>query len=216
MRLSSPRGAAQDNNAKTITISSLPDLQDKGLWALDLTYDSSYIIYLGDGTNSLNLIGYGTIISSGARVVINSNAFQNCSKLVRIWIEGNNVAQIGSRAFLNCTSLNSITLPSTITTVGSYAFRLCTNLEEITINGDIETIGAGASSDCKNVKKLTLGADVTSIPSNLFSTGLLTNLTEIVVLGDLNSTTFPSGTWTKGGTTVTQFSGAGTYLKSEE
>ena len=191
-------------------------MEDEDFWLLDLTYDSSYTIYLGDGTNSLELIGYGTIISSRARVIINSNAFKNCSKLVRIWIEGNNVAQIGSRAFLNCTSLNSITLPSTLTSIGGMAFYNCSGLTQITINGNISTLGAGAFSECKNVKKLTLGADVTSIPSNLFSTGLSTNLTEIVVLGDLNSTTFPSGTWTKGGTTVTQFSGAGTYLKSEE
>ena len=153
-------------------------------------------------------------IVNGAKE-INRYAFEDCVNLTSITLPST-LTKIGDYAFYNCSALSSITLPSTITTVGSYAFRLCTNLEEITINGDIETIGAGASSDCKNVKKLTLGADVTSIPSNLFSTGLLTNLTEIVVLGDLNSTTFPSGTWTKGGTTVTQFSGAGTYLKSEE
>ena len=153
-------------------------------------------------------------IVNGAKE-INRYAFEDCVNLTSITLPST-LTKIGDYAFYNCSALSSITLPSTITTVGSYAFRLCTNLEEITINGDIETIGEVAFFDCNSLTKLTLGADVTSIPSNLFSTGLSTNLTEIVVLGDLNSTTFPSGTWTKGGTTVTQFNGAGTYLKSEE
>ena len=180
MRLSSPRGggAAQDNNAKTITISSLPDLQGKGLWALDLTYDSSYTIYLGDGTNSLNLIGYGTIISSGARVVINSNAFQNCSKLVRIWIEGNNVAQIGSRAFLNCTSLNSITLPNGLTSIGEYAFHNCGNLTAITIPTTVTSIGEQALS-YTGLASIVVPGSINAISNGLFRN--CTNLSSVTL-----------------------------------
>ena len=143
---------------------------------------------------------------------IGVSTFSGCSGLTEITIpEG--VTSIGISAFSGCSSLTSITLPSTVTSIGRSAFRDCSNLAEITINGNISTLETGAFSSCTNLTKLTLGAGVTSIPSNLFSTNMLTRLTEIVVLGDLNSKTFPTGTWLKDGATVASFTGAGTYTK---
>ena len=169
---------------------------------------------IGDGAfsgcSSLTSVSLPSTLTS-----IGSSAFWGCSNLTSITIpEG--VTSIGDEAFNGCSSLTSITIPEGVTSIGDWAFSGCSSLTEVIINGNIKTLGSNAFLDCTNLTKLTLGADVTSLPSNLFPTGLSTNLTEIVVLGDLNSTTFPSGIWTKGGTTVTQFSGAGTYIKSEE
>ncbi len=125
------------------------------------------------------------------------------------------VTSIGVDAFYRCSGLTSISLPISLTSIGQSAFYRCSSLTEITINGNISTLESYAFSSCTNLTKLTLGANVKSIPSNLFTNSNLTNLTEIVVLGDLNSTTFPTGTWVKdgGSDTVTSFSGAGTYTK---
>ena len=143
---------------------------------------------------------------------IGNSSFYNCSKLTSITIpEG--VTSIGTSAFSRCSSLTSITLPSTLTSIRSEAFYNCSGLTEITINGKISTLEFYAFSTCTNLTKLTLGANVKSIPSNLFTNSNLTNLNEIVVHGDLNSTTFPSGNWYKNGSKVTKFSGAGTYTK---
>ena len=304
----------------------MPGWKEEDFWLLDLTYDSSYSIYLGNGTNSLNLKGDGIIRTSGAKVIINSNAFKERSNLTQIRIIGDSltsirnsafsgcsgltsieipkgvtsignsafsgctslasisipmgVTSIGDSAFSGCTSLTSIEIPDSVTSIGTrafssckfefielpegitslserifnacdnlisvilptnlvsigkYAFSGCNNLTsiiipksvttiaegafnwcnrltEITINGNITSLGSNAFSNCSSLKKLTLGEGVTTLPSNLF-TNHLTNLTEIVVLGNLNSSTFPSGTWIKGDspTPVTSFSGAGTY-----
>ncbi len=104
-----------------------------------------------------------------------------------------------------------------MTSIRYYAFDNCSGLSEITINGNISTLEYSyAFRNCTNITKLTLGAGVTSIPSNLFSWNMLTNLTEIVVLGDLNSTTFPTyGTWVKAGGSATSLNGAGTYTRTD-
>ena len=122
------------------------------------------------------------------------------------------ITMIGTDAFQYCDGLKNFTIPSSVRTIGMSAFNN-SGIEELTINGNITSMQSSAFQGCDALTKLTLGEDVTSIPSNLFSTGMLTNLNEIVVRGDLNSTTFPTGTWLKDGATVTSFTGAGTYTK---
>ena len=149
---------------------------------------------------------------------IGSQAFAGCSGLTSITIP-ERVTSIGGSAFSSCSRLTSITIPERVTSIGTYAFSSCSSLTQITINGKISTLEANAFRNCTNLTKLTLGANVTRIPSNLFSSNMnmLTRLTEIVVLGDLNSTTFPTGNWVKdGGTeTVTSFTGEGTYTRTD-
>ena len=121
--------------------------------------------------------------------------------------------EIGDYAFYNCSNLTSVSLPSTLTSIGGSAFWSCISLEEITINGNITNLERSAFSSCGKLTSLTLGKDVSTLPSDLFDG--LTNLTEIVVLGDLTSTTFPSGTWYKGGEEVTSFDGEGVYTRTD-
>ena len=141
-------------------------------------------------------------------------AFFGCSNLTSITLPST-LTSIGRAAFYGCSSLTSVSLPSTLTSIGLEAFSDCSNLTEITINGNISTLlEPNTFPGCANLTKLTLGSNVTTLPGNLFTDFNLTNLTEIVVLGDLKSTTFPSGTWYKGGVKVTSFDGEGTYTKS--
>ena len=105
-----------------------------------------------------------------------------------------------------------------MTSIGSFAFSSCNSLTEITINGNI-SLDSYAFSGCSNLTKLTLGVNVTTLPSNLFTNSNLTNLTEIVVeAGSSLSAALPTyGTWVKdgGSETVTNFSGAGTYTRTD-
>ena len=148
---------------------------------------------------------------------IGGSAFDGCSSLTTISIpEG--VTSIGGSAFYGCSSLTSITLPSTLTSIDYAAFNGCSGLTQITINGNI-SLGSYAFSGCSNLTKLTLGANVTTLPSNLFTNSNLTNLTTIVVeAGSSLSAALPTyGKWVKdgGSDTQTNFSGAGTYTRTD-
>lgn len=50
------------------------------------------------------------------------------------------VTDIGNRAFYNCTSLETVAIPSSVTSINSYAFDDCSNLTSITINKPQDSI----------------------------------------------------------------------------
>ena len=167
--------------------------------------------------NALTSISLPTTLT-----LIGDLAFQYCTSLISINIpEG--VVDIGSGAFADCSSLASVTLPASLTELvipiySQSAFTSCFALKEIILEGNIETIDSNFFGSCSNLTKLTLGSNVTTLPSNLFTNSNLTNLTEIVVEAgsSLSAALPPYGTWVKdGGSTVTSFSGAGTYTRTD-
>lgn len=82
---------------------------------------------------------------------IGRNAFSDCTALKTVTI-GNNVIEIGSAAFENCTNLWwSITIPDNVTSIGDYAFYGCTSLASVTIGNGVTSIGNGAFSNCVNL-----------------------------------------------------------------
>ena len=83
-------------------------------------------------------------------------------------MDGKPVTGIGENAFLNCTLLEKIELPSTITRIGDGAFERCTSLEEITIRDGVEEIGARAFSGCRHLKALLLPDSVHTIGQRAF------------------------------------------------
>lgn len=51
------------------------------------------------------------------------------------------VTSIGQSAFINCTSLTSITIPSSVTSIGDSAFSGCTSLTRVNFLGNAPTLG---------------------------------------------------------------------------
>lgn len=64
--------------------------------------------------------------------------------------------------FANCTSLKSITLPSTVSNIQNALFYNCTNLETVTTIRNIETLGWSGFNQCYKLKNIDL-SEVTSI-----------------------------------------------------
>ena len=56
--------------------------------------------------------------------------------------------KIRDGAFYNCTSVESITIPSTLVEIGNSAFYGCRNLREATFNFGLKTIGISAFFNC--------------------------------------------------------------------
>lgn len=69
-------------------------------------------------------------------------AFESCYNLRSVEIQGAEVIGIGS--FQECTSLTSVSLPSTLKIIYAAAFRYCSSLSQVSLPSSLELIGSGA------------------------------------------------------------------------
>ena len=76
---------------------------------------------------------------------------------------------IGYKAFYECTSITSITIPNSVTNIGGYAFRGCSSLTSITIPNSVTSIGRSAFEDCSSLTSITIPNSVTRIGDWTFS-----------------------------------------------
>ena len=64
------------------------------------------------------------------------------------------VTSMGNRAFYNCDSLTSITIPDSVTSIGDSAFYWCSSLTSITIGNGVTSIGDSAFWYCDSLKEV--------------------------------------------------------------
>lgn len=95
---------------------------------------------------------------------ISSYAFYNCTSIERVTIP-NSVTMIGTGAFCNCKSLKNVIIPDCVTSVGASAFSNCP-LENVVTGDGIKNLN-GFRFD-ENLKKIVIGNSITSIEDNKF------------------------------------------------
>ncbi len=108
---------------------------------------------------------------------INSNVFDGCSALESVSFS-DNVRIIGNYAFQNCVSLKSFTFPenSNYTSVNANVLFGCTSLTSIVIPDNVTTLNNNAFQNCTKLSSITLSKNVTSLPQNVFSKTIITEL----------------------------------------
>jgi hypothetical protein len=79
------------------------------------------------------------------------------------------VTSIGYTAISNCTSLNSITIPNSVTIIEDCAFYWCSSLTSIVIPGSVKSIGKSAFYHCEVLTSVIISEGVTSIGSVAFA-----------------------------------------------
>ena len=92
----------------------------------------------------------------------------NCLISVDQGVSGNYAIKPGTRliadgAFRYCSSLESVTIPESVTAIGYGAFDQCEALTSITIPEGVTSIGAEAFQGCSNLTNITIPESVTSI-----------------------------------------------------
>ena len=123
---------------------------------------------------------------SGTKEVIGPGygAFELCTSLNSVTIPGS-VTTIGIAAFCNCILLTSVTIPGSVTTIGDGAFNACTSLTSITIPGSVTTIGDYAFSGCESLTSVTIPGSVTTIGYGAFRG--CTSLTSVTIPGSVTT-----------------------------
>ena len=84
-------------------------------------------------------------------------------------IDGLPVDTIGSSAFSNCDTLQSVSIPDTVTTISNSAFYGCSSLAEVTLEEGLVTIGNNAFQYCNQLRRIVIPDSVRSIGSEAFS-----------------------------------------------
>lgn len=78
------------------------------------------------------------------------------------------VTSIGVSAFAYCQALTSITIPPLVTAIGSSAFCYCSGLSSITIPSLVASIGNFSFGQCTGLTSITIPSSVTSIDNLAF------------------------------------------------
>ena len=96
--------------------------------------------------------------------------FSNCTALESIVLPSS-ISSIKSGAFMNCTHLKRIVIPRNVQTIESAAFSNCSSLEEVVFENGcmISSIGNGAFQNCSKLTHFTIPTTITSLSDSLFS-----------------------------------------------
>ena len=106
-------------------------------------------------------------VKEGTRIICD-RAFLWCSSLSEIVIPSS-VTSIGDWAFFGCNSLSEIVIPSSVTSIGKGAFRGCNSLSEIVIPSSVTSIGDSAFSFCSSLKYISIPKSVIGLNGNPFA-----------------------------------------------
>ena len=122
--------------------------------------------------------GEGTITFKGELRSMGTEAFINCTTLTSITLP-KGVTTIGQSTFAGCSSLEKITWSEELTTIADSAFAGCHTLSEVNIGKSVTTIGNSAFAGCSSLRSITLPNNVKSIGSSAFAS--CSSLTRIII-----------------------------------
>lgn len=110
---------------------------------------------------------------------IGSNAFYNCTSLESVTIQDNKpscVKKIGRQAFMFCSVLTDIPILDSVTEIDSEAFHHCEELDTVTIPEGVTSVADGMFRYCYNLHTVTLPDSVTAIEERAFTGTALTQI----------------------------------------
>ena len=102
------------------------------------------------------------------------------------------IEAIGQSAFLGCSGLTSLSLPSSITSLEETAFMKCSSLTAVTIPSSVTTIGNGVFADCGSLTTIVVEEGSTIFDSRGECNAIIETETNILIAGCKN-TTVPYG-----------------------
>ena len=135
--------------------------------------DLNYLLDSNDKTalvmpQSTSLSGAITIPSSVSysgytyRVTgLAAKAFRGCSSITSVTIPST-ITSLSNECFYNCSRLSSVTIPTSVTSFGDYCFYYCSALTSVTIPSSVKSLGAYCFAG-SGLQSITIPSNVTSI-----------------------------------------------------
>ena len=133
------------------------------------TNESSFIIDTDTYGFKLPDCVTGIILPNGATAIEKFSTIVNDFPNLQTITIPSSVTSIGSSAFYKCTKLTSVTIPEGVTSIGMSAFYNCSGLTSITIPESVTSIGNYAFYNCSSLTSITIPESVTSIGNYAFS-----------------------------------------------
>lgn len=118
-----------------------------------------------------------TVSFPNGMTTVGSMAMYYLTKLESINWGGNTVTHIYNQAFYYCSSLTSLSLPSTVEYIGWEAYRACSSLTDIQWSSSLQTIDWYAFLSCSNLTILNFPNSLQSIGNSAFQS--CSNLTKV-------------------------------------
>ncbi|MBQ8869431.1 MAG: leucine-rich repeat protein [Oscillospiraceae bacterium] len=92
-----------------------------------------------------------------------SGQFSGCTSLKEVIFESTTIDRIPYGFCQDCTSLEKINIPNSVTEIGGNAFKNCTALPDIILPESLITIGSESFYGCSSLTEITIPANVTEI-----------------------------------------------------
>ena len=102
--------------------------------------------HMFEGCVALETVEFGEGITK-----LQYQAFKGCTSLKSITLPSTLEALNGTEGFIDCTSLTSITIPASVTTITGNTFKNCTSLKTVTFEGMPSSITATAFAGCTDI-----------------------------------------------------------------
>ena len=158
-------------------------------------YGSTVYTLLRKNTTTNENKGYAYTIKAvriGNGANIGTYAFYYCSSLASVTIPST-TTNIGTGAFQYCYSLASLTIPNGVIDINGSVFMYCNTLAKVAISGAVTTIAGSVFSSCYSLASLTIPNGVTSIGNGMISsTCLLASLIIPSTVTSIGSSAFSS------------------------
>jgi len=149
------------------------DFTSGGIYYNITSATSPYTVAVTYATTSFN--SYSGAVTIPSSVTYNSISYS--------------VTRVATAAFMNCTSLSSVIIPSSVTTVEMEAFQGCSGLTSVNIPSSVTSIESAAFQGCSGLTSFTFPSQLTSITSGvlMYCTGLTSVTIPISVTSIISS-----------------------------
>ncbi len=121
---------------------------------------------IAEGAFSQNHAVTEVVVPEGV-TSIGDYAFNDCTSLASVSLPST-LKTIGKSAFYTCGALTKVDLPAGLTSIGDYAFFGCISLTSVSIPGTVQEWGAASFAYNYKLEKVTIGAGVAEVPERAF------------------------------------------------